>query len=614
MSSRCSHPSRARGTLSLPESASSGSREAPSGSGSIPRRRHHPTNTPFAADARRAAGICALAHDGQILLSQTTRDLLHEAPLDDAAIRDLGEHRLTDLAPARRLFQLFAPGLTSEFPPPVGLDGRLTNLPLQATALVGREREIRDVAALLARPDTRLLTLTGPGGTGKTRLATHVAAELLDEFTDGVLFVGLAALTDARLVLPTVTRALGIADIPGGAVSDQLIQHLRGRRVLLVLDNAEHVLAAAPAIAELATVSPGVRVLVTSRVPLHLPAETIYAVAPLATPAGVCLPEGAHSHPPRASSGDDLDVVDGLSALVDASLVVLEGTDAEPRFAMLETIRQYAAELLDESGENEELTRRHAAHFLSVAEAAEPHLRESPGTWLERLEGEHDNLRVALDRVRASSDDESAIRLAGALWRFWYLKGHLTEGLRRLDEALATAHRPTAARAKVLIGAAVMALNSGDRAAAVRHAEEGVAVSSKLGDAWSAAYAGFMLGNAVMDDDPARAEQDRLGEALPMLQESLRLHQSLGDLLDTAVDLCRAASALSLAKKPTPAVQILASFEGFRQNVGTRGSSLAELNDETLAATRRQLDEEAFTSVWEQGRRRTKRSHSRSRR
>ena len=250
------------------------------------------------AGTRGVAGIAAAAHDGQILLSQTTRDLLRETALDDAAISDLGEHRLSDLAPARRLFQLRAPGLPGEFPPTVGLDERPTNLPIHTSPLVGREREIRDVAALLSQPDTPLVTLTGPGGTGKTRLASHVAAELLDGFIDGVFFVGLAALTDARLVLPTVARTLGVAEIPGRTAPEQIARHLRGRRYLLVIDNAEHVLAAAPAIAELAEASAGVRVVVTSRVPLRLPAETTYAVAPLTTPAGVAL-FGSHARAVR---------------------------------------------------------------------------------------------------------------------------------------------------------------------------------------------------------------------------------------------------------------------------------------------------------------------------
>ncbi len=744
----------------------------------------HSADTPTVGElvdadgARGATTVCAAGHDGQILLSQTTLDLLRETPLHDAAIRDLGEHRLHDLAPPRRLFQLLAPELAAEFPPPNGLAARPTNLPVQASTLVGRRREIREVAALLTQPGTRLVTLTGPGGTGKTRLAIHAAAELFDEFGDGVFLVGLAALTDFRLVPEAVARILGVAEMPGRGVHEQVVRHLRGRRLLLVIDNAEHLLAAAPLLEELAASSPGVRVLVTSRVSLAVPAETTYAVAPLATPAGVMLfgararavrpdfeitPANAHTVadictaldglplaielaasrvtvlPPTALlqrldrrlrlltrrtpdgperhrglraaidwsyelldpddrklfarlavfaggctldaaesvCGTDLDVVDRLSALVDANLVRLEGTDEEPRFAMLQTIREYAVELLDDSDQNDELIRRHAVHFLAIAEEAEPYLRDSPGVWLEHLEREHVNLRAALDRLRTGAGADIGTRLAGALWRFWYLKGHLTEGRRRLEDALSSDARQTPARAKALIGAAVMALNCGDPAAARRRAEEGIALSSDLGDTWSAAYAGFILGSTFLLDDPQRAqrlleasaqsfsqlgddhsmllamrnraraaEQDdrdyartlyedslriaretsnprmiastlgalavmalddgRPDDALAMLEESLGLHEGIGDLIDTSLDLCRAATALEQAGKPTAAVQVIAGLERFRVDVGgLRGAQLAEWTDQALAASRAQLGAAAFTEAWEQGRQMT---------
>jgi predicted ATPase/DNA-binding SARP family transcriptional activator len=578
-----------------------------------------------AAGARSAASISSAAYEGQILISQTTRDLLHETPLDDAAIRDLGEHRLTDLGPAKRLFQLSAPGLAGTFPPPVGLDARPTNLPLQATPFIGREQEIRDVAALLTTLDTRLVTLTGPGGTGKTRLAAHAAAELLDEFTDGVYFVALAALADARLVLPTVARTLGLAEMPGVAIGDQLVRHLRGRRFLLVLDNAEHLLAAAPAITELATASTGVRVLVTSRVPLHLPAETTYAVAPLTTPAGVALfgsraraarldfdvtPANASAVagicaaldglplaielaaarvtvlPPSALlerldhslqlltqrspevparhrslraaidwsyelldpdeqtlfvrlavfvggcpldsaesvCGDDLNVVDCLSGLVDASLVRLEGTDEEPRFAMLETIREYAAQLLDESDEADELRQRHTEHYLALAEEAEPNLIGigSHAEWLDRLEREHNNLRAAMDWLEASGETDLALRLAAALWRFLDLRGHLAEGRRRLESALGADEHPTAARAKALSGAADMALTSGDVATGRRWAEQALELYRKLGDAWGTAFSLLMFAYAIgQEGDWPRAQQ--------LYDESAQRFRELGD-------------------------------------------------------------------------------------
>ena len=147
----------------------------------------------------------------------------------------------------------------------------------------------------------------------------------------------------------------------------------------------------------------------------------------------------------------------------------------------------------------DELRRRHADYFLRLAEEAEPNLRGSPGDWLDRLEAEHDNFRAALDRLEASGESETALRLAAALWRFWYLEGHLAEGRRRLESALLADERPTAARAKALNGAAVMAVNTGDSATAKLRAEEGLALHRTLGDRWGAAYAGFMLGNAASE-------------------------------------------------------------------------------------------------------------------
>ena len=193
-----------------------------------------------------AESIRNAAHPGQILLSQSTRDLLRETPLDTTEVLDLGEHRLTDLAAAQRLFQLVVPDLEGEFPPPRGLEARPTNLPLQPTPLVGREREIREVVELVRGREARVVTLTGTGGTGKTRLAAQVAAELLDEFPDGVFFVSLAPLASPGLVMATVARTLGVPE-SGADVGEALARHLRDRRLLLLLDNFEHVLEVAPA-------------------------------------------------------------------------------------------------------------------------------------------------------------------------------------------------------------------------------------------------------------------------------------------------------------------------------------------------------------------------------
>jgi predicted ATPase len=234
----------------------------------------------------------------------------------------------------------------------------------------------------------------------------------------------------------------------------------------------------------------------------------------LAVFAGGCTLEAAES-----VCGSDLDVVDGLASLTDSGLIRVEGTDEAPRFTMLEPISEYAVERFEESGETELLRRRHAAYFLGLAEEAEPNLRGSPGDWLDRLEREHDNFRAALDRRQASDASETALRLAAALWRFWYLKGHLAEGRWRLESVLPTDERPTAARAKALNGAAVMAVNTGDTEATKLRAEEALALHRKLGDAWGAAYSVFMLGNA--EDDAARAQQ--------LYEESVRVFREHGD-------------------------------------------------------------------------------------
>ena len=616
-------------------------------------------------------------------------------------------------------------------------------------------------------------------------MAAHVAAELLDDFPDGVFFVNLAPLANPGLVLPTVARTLGVPD-SGGDVGDALARHLRDRRLLLLLDNFEHVLEAAPAM--VAATTSAVKLLVTSRMPLQLATERVYPVSPLQTPddnddlerllqcesvalfasrarsarsefavtagnarpvAEVCtalaglplaielaatrvavlppaallerlnrplklLKGGAPDAPDRQRTiratidwsyellepegkrlfmrlavfvggctlnasesvcGDGLDVVDGLASLTDGGLIRVEGTDEAPRFTMLEPIREYAVERFEESGEAEQLQRRHAACFVRLAEEAEPHLRGSPGDWLDRLELEHDNFRVALDRLQASGDGETALRLAAALWRFWYLRGHLAEGRRRLESALRADERPTAARGKALNGAASLAVNTGDAATARHRAEEALALHRTLGDAWGAAYSGFMLGAA--EDDAARGKQlyeesarvfrelgdehsallvtrnlaatyaglgdgerarelyeDNLGraratqndrveasmlgalamialdegrveDAASMLKSSLRIHARLGDVLDTAVDLCRFASVLALSGQAAPAARLLASFESLGDEVGIRRSGVVEMNETTLAAIRAQLDDAAIAEAWEQGRKLT---------
>jgi predicted ATPase/DNA-binding SARP family transcriptional activator len=616
-----------------------------------------------APDVDQAWRLADVAHPGQVVLSRASRDLLREAPLEEADVRDLGPHRLRDLGPSQPLFQLVAGGLAVDFPPVRGLDARPTNLPVQPTALIGRERELEAVTDLLREPGTRLVTLTGPGGTGKTRLAVHAAVELLDDAPDGVFFVALDALAQPELVGPAIATAAGIRAWGGESPVAVLIRELRNRRILLVLDNCEHLLAAAPIIGEILAAVPGVTVLATSRTRLRIEGERVFAVPTLAAPeadgapidlanlqgidavalftararaaspefsltsenasavADLCralegLPlaiELAASRmgilPPtvlvdrldqalrmltgtrrpgperhralqvtidwshdllepdarrlfaavavfaggwtldaaESVAGDGLDVIDGLANLVDQSLIRLQGTETDPRFGMLETIHEYARDKLEASGLRANTERRHAAFFLSLAQAAEPYLRGNPGSWVSRLQVEQDNIRAALDRLAVLGDGEAEARLAGHLWRFWYLGGHLAEGRRRLEHALEVHADPTPARARALIGAAVMAVNTRDLAVARERAAEGLALHRSMGDAWGAAYCLYMLG-AV-----ARGEGD-YEMARTVQVEALSAFRALGD----------DHSALLVSRNLAGALEDLGDLDGAR--------------------------------------------------
>jgi len=231
-------------------------------------------------DVHHAARVMAVGHGGQVLLSEATRTLLD----DDTSLRDLGEHRLKDIVRPQRLYQLELEGLPSEFPPLASLDNRPTNLPAQPNPFIGRERELAETRALLERDDVRLLTLIGPGGTGKTRLALQLAWNVLEQFRNGVFFVSLAPIRDWELVVPTVLRTLGLREQPGENALETLTEYLREKEVLLVLDNFEHVFAAAPAVGGLLESAPELHALVTSRMPLRLQAEHARRVPQLAVP------------------------------------------------------------------------------------------------------------------------------------------------------------------------------------------------------------------------------------------------------------------------------------------------------------------------------------------
>src|SRR3989440_2024607 len=242
-------------------------------------------------DVHHAARIMNAGHGGQVLLSQATRELVQYNLPDGVSLCDLGEHHLKDLEHPCHLFQLVMAGLPSDFPPLKTLDIHPHNLPVQLTPLIGRQKEVDEIRRILEQQHVRLLTLTGPGGIGKTRLGLQVAAELSDLFLDGVYFVNLAPIRDPGFVVPTIAQTLNLQELAEHPLLDLVKAFLREKQLLLLLDNFEQVVSAALQVAELLAACPRLKVLVTSRMVLHVQAEQEVAIPPLCVPDPRQLPE-----------------------------------------------------------------------------------------------------------------------------------------------------------------------------------------------------------------------------------------------------------------------------------------------------------------------------------
>src|SRR6266566_4749195 len=242
-------------------------------------------------DFHHAARIMSAGHGGQVLLSPTTRQLVEQHLPAGTSLQDLGEHRLKDLQRPGHLFQLSLEGLPTDFPPLKTLDIHPNNLPIQPTPFIGREKEVAAVTQLLRQPEVRLVTLSGPGGVGKTRLVLHVAAELCDDFTDGVFIVALAPVAAGEQVVPAIAQTLGISESSDLSLLSLLEAALKGKRLLLLLDNFEQVVEAAVLLAELLAACPRLKIVVTSRMGLHVRAEHEFIVPPLSVPTLKQLPD-----------------------------------------------------------------------------------------------------------------------------------------------------------------------------------------------------------------------------------------------------------------------------------------------------------------------------------
>jgi predicted ATPase/class 3 adenylate cyclase len=599
----------------------------------------------------RTARLRDLAHGGQTVLSGATEDMVLDNLPAGAWLTDLGTYALRDLPRPERVVQLCHPELRNEFPP---LRTRSTvvshNLPVQLTNFVGRGAQMTDVEKLLA--DNRLVTLTGAGGSGKTRLAVEIGARIAPEIRDGVWYIDLAPVTHPGVVPATVARALGLPDQPGRSTMDTLLRFVRARQMLVVLDNCEHLLdASAELVVALLGAAPALTVLATSREPLGVTGEATRRVPSLsltdeaielftdrarlaqsdftvtrdnaAAVAEICrrmdgmplaielaaarvralslaeIVDGLHdrfrlltggartavrrqqtlrasvdwSHalltePERVLfrrlavflGGFDLDaahavgggdtqrfqVLDLLALLVDKSLVVADNTGARTRYRLLETMRQYAAEKLGESGEADEVRARHRDHYTAMAALLDAPARTGHEQRLEQTEAEMDNLRIAFAWSLGNSDIELAVALASSLQPLWFTRGRIREGRAWFEAALtaddtnhvevAAAVRAGALADKAVLDAWVAARFSMDQA------QQAVAIARELDDP-------ALLARALTACGVIAGYYDR-EVARPYFDEAIGLARAIGDRWRLSQILALQAQGAAIAGDP----------------------------------------------------------------